>query len=382
MEAALEKAFAASAGFDVPTIVFTPRELTAVAADAEELAAEHSGLLYVSLLKDAPTAAAVKKLDGAGKEGERAEVRGRAAHLLLGEGLPLGEAEQRGRREAPRGRDQPQRAGDPHPGREVGRRRVSDLAVARSGAVLTLTLDRPDQLNALTDELSDALAGELEAAAPYDDVRVVVLRGAGRAFCAGADIAGADAPMQLDVRALDRANRIVRAITASRQARAWRRSTASAAGVGLLDRAGLRPRGGAPSPPSFLLAFARIGLMPDGGSSASVAASIGRARAMRMALLAEPLSGREAYDAGLVSHLADDDAFETVVADVVGRLAAGAAAGPGRHQARGQRGDLRRAGRRRSERERTGQTMLLRTRDAAEGMRAFAERRAPDFEGE
>jgi enoyl-CoA hydratase len=90
---------------------------------------------------------------------------------------------------------------------------VTDLDVARSGAVLTLTLDRPDQLNALTDELADALAGELEAAAAYDDVRVVVLRGAGRAFCAGADIVGAEAPMQLDVRALDRANRIVRAIT-------------------------------------------------------------------------------------------------------------------------------------------------------------------------
>ena len=83
VEAALEKAFAASAGFDVPTIVFTPQELTAVAADAEELAAEHRGLLYVSLLKDAPTAASAT-LDGAGKDGERAEVRGRAAHLLLG----------------------------------------------------------------------------------------------------------------------------------------------------------------------------------------------------------------------------------------------------------------------------------------------------------
>ena len=84
VEATLEKAFASAAGFDVPTIVFTPKELTAVAADAEELSAGHSGLLYVSLLKDTPTAAAVKKLDGAGKEGERAEVRGRAAHLLLG----------------------------------------------------------------------------------------------------------------------------------------------------------------------------------------------------------------------------------------------------------------------------------------------------------
>jgi general secretion pathway protein F len=90
---------------------------------------------------------------------------------------------------------------------------TSTLRVARADGVLTLTLDRPDQLNALTDELSDALAHELEQAAVSDDVRVVVIRGSGRAFCAGADISAVDGPMQLDVRALDRANRIVRAIT-------------------------------------------------------------------------------------------------------------------------------------------------------------------------
>jgi uncharacterized protein (DUF1697 family) len=84
VEAALEKAFAAAAGFEVPTIVFTPQELSAVATEADDLAADHDGLLYVSLLKDTPTAAAVKKLDGAGQEGERAVVRGRAAYLLLG----------------------------------------------------------------------------------------------------------------------------------------------------------------------------------------------------------------------------------------------------------------------------------------------------------
>jgi uncharacterized protein (DUF1697 family) len=84
VEAALEKAFRRAAGFEVPTIVFTPKELVAVAADADELAGAHSGLLYISLLKDAPTAATTKLLDDAGKEGERAEVRGRAVHLLLG----------------------------------------------------------------------------------------------------------------------------------------------------------------------------------------------------------------------------------------------------------------------------------------------------------
>jgi uncharacterized protein (DUF1697 family) len=84
VEAALEKAFRGAAGFEVPTIVFTPRELSQVAADADELAEGHSGVRYVSLLKELPPAAAVTSLDSAGKEGERAEVRGRAAHLLLG----------------------------------------------------------------------------------------------------------------------------------------------------------------------------------------------------------------------------------------------------------------------------------------------------------
>ncbi len=85
VQAALEEAFAAEAGFEVPTIVLTPAELTAVSAYAEKVGRGHAGLHYVSLLRDAPTAAAVKKLDGAGKDGERAAVEGRGVHLLLGE---------------------------------------------------------------------------------------------------------------------------------------------------------------------------------------------------------------------------------------------------------------------------------------------------------
>jgi uncharacterized protein (DUF1697 family) len=84
VEATLEAAFRRAAGFDVPTVVLTPAELSQVAADADELAAGHTGTGYVSLLKQPPTADAVAELGAAGKEGERVEVRGRAAHLLLG----------------------------------------------------------------------------------------------------------------------------------------------------------------------------------------------------------------------------------------------------------------------------------------------------------
>jgi uncharacterized protein (DUF1697 family) len=85
VEAALEAAFEAEAGFTVPTIVLTPQELSAIAAQAEEVGAAHDGRHYVSVLKDAPSASGVKSLDGAGKEGERAVVDGRGVHLLLGQ---------------------------------------------------------------------------------------------------------------------------------------------------------------------------------------------------------------------------------------------------------------------------------------------------------
>jgi uncharacterized protein (DUF1697 family) len=85
VESALEDAFEDAAGFDIPTVVLTPKELREVAAYAENVGRRHDGLHYVSLLKDTSTAASVKKLDGAGKEGERAVVDGRGVHLLLGQ---------------------------------------------------------------------------------------------------------------------------------------------------------------------------------------------------------------------------------------------------------------------------------------------------------
>jgi uncharacterized protein (DUF1697 family) len=84
VEAALERAFAEEAGFEVPTVALTQRELRDIAADAVELGEGHAGRYYVSLLKQAPGDDAVHALEGRGRAGERAVVRGRGAHLLLG----------------------------------------------------------------------------------------------------------------------------------------------------------------------------------------------------------------------------------------------------------------------------------------------------------
>jgi uncharacterized protein (DUF1697 family) len=82
IEAALEEAFEAEAGFEVPTIVFTQRELRAIAEEAASFG--HGGRHYVSLCKDVPTAEAIKRLEETSTTDEVAKVGGRAVHLLLG----------------------------------------------------------------------------------------------------------------------------------------------------------------------------------------------------------------------------------------------------------------------------------------------------------
>ena len=83
-EALLEEAFLADRGFEVPTIAFTPEELTAIARDAARFADGHEGRHYVSLLKQEPSEDQVAALEAAAAAGEVARVGGRAVHLLLG----------------------------------------------------------------------------------------------------------------------------------------------------------------------------------------------------------------------------------------------------------------------------------------------------------
>jgi enoyl-CoA hydratase len=255
---------------------------------------------------------------------------------------------------------------------------MEGLDIRTEAGVLRLTMNRPERLNALTAAMSDRFAAELEGAASRDDVRVVLVAGAGGAFCSGADLSGADAHQNFDVTSLDRANRIIRAVTGLDKP-VVAAVDGVAAGVGCstalaCDLVVASQRA------SFLLAFARIGLMPDGGATATVAASVGRARAMRMALLGEALDAQEAFDAGLVSHLAADD-FEGTVEGLVARLGAGP---PLSYAATKKAVNAATVGHLHDalERERTGQSILLRTADVAEGMRAFGAKRKPVFRGE
>ncbi|MBA3782345.1 MAG: enoyl-CoA hydratase/isomerase family protein [Nocardioides sp.] len=255
---------------------------------------------------------------------------------------------------------------------------MADLDRLLDDGVLWLVLNRPDVGNALDDSLSDHLTVELEDAQAHEEIRVIVVTGTGAAFCTGADISGVDAHERFDVTALDRANRIIRAIIhLDKPVVAAVNGVAAGVGASIAFAADLAVT---TESASFVLSFSRIGLMTDGGSSATVAAAAGRSRAMRMALLGEALPAHDAYAAGLVSHVVPDADFEEAVIDIAKRLAAGpplAFAATKKAINAATLAHLEDA----LERERTGQAILLHTDDAAEGMAAFSERRRPNFHG-
>jgi enoyl-CoA hydratase len=255
---------------------------------------------------------------------------------------------------------------------------MSDLEVRLADGALWLTLDRPEHFNALTGEMVLTAIEQLRGATAREDVRVVVLTGTGAAFSAGADLAGQDAQENYDASSVDAANHVVRAITElDKPVVCGLNGIAAGVGMSIALACDLVV---ATESAALTLAFTRIGLMPDGGATATVAASVGRARAMRLALLSDLVTAREAYDAGLVSHVFPDAEYAEQLGAVVARLSRGAPlafAATKRAINAATLGGLDDA----FQRERAGQSVLLRTEDAAEGIRAFVEKRRADFTG-
>jgi len=202
------------------------------------------------------------------------------------------------------------------------------LLVARDGAVVTLTLNRPESLNSLDVALKEALLAQLRAVAGDRTVRAVVLTGAGRAFCVGQDLrehatqldAGSSGPLST-VR--EHYGPIVQELAGMpKPVVAAVNGTAAGAGAGLAFLADFRV--GGPST-RFLTAFANVGLAADTGVSWSLPRLVGHARATELLLLAEPVRAAEADRLGLLTRLVDTD---EAVLPAAGELAARLAAGP------------------------------------------------------
>lgn len=255
------------------------------------------------------------------------------------------------------------------------------LSVSLDGNVLSVTFNRPDSLNSLTADMVETLSEVLARAGDDPAVRVVRLGGAGRGFCAGAGIGANDAALARtsgdDADPLLAAvNRAVPQIAAlPKPVVAVVQGPAAGVGVSLALACDIVL---ASETAFFLLAFAKIGLMPDGGATALVAASVGRTRALKLALLAERLPAAEALEYGLVSAVYPPEELDAGVATVIDKLANGPAAALRLTKKAindATLGELAPA----IGRETEGQLGLLRSRDFKEGAKAFQQRRAAVF---
>jgi 2-(1,2-epoxy-1,2-dihydrophenyl)acetyl-CoA isomerase len=249
---------------------------------------------------------------------------------------------------------------------------MPEVEVRRDGAVQTIVLNRPDVLNALTADMHKALAAALKDARA-DDVRAVVITGAGRGFCVGQDLnefrdATGDIadrlrasyhPNVLAIRALEKP--VLAAVNGA------------AAGAGLSLAC-------ACDAASFVPAFVSIGLVPDSGGTFFITRLLGPARAFEWMTSGRALTADEAQAWGLVSEVVEAHALESHVAELAGRLAAMPTRAIGMSKRlfdRAAESSLEDQ----LEFEAQLQSAATKTNDFREGVNAFLEKRKPKFTG-
>jgi 2-(1,2-epoxy-1,2-dihydrophenyl)acetyl-CoA isomerase len=252
----------------------------------------------------------------------------------------------------------------------------------QAGAVATITINRPAARNALTTETKVSLLNALRDCSSDPGIRAVILTGAGGAFCAGQDLRehtdslAAGASLTDTVR--DHYNPMIMTIASmAKPVIAALPGVAAGAGAGLALACDFRI---AARRASFGMAFARIGLTADSGTSWTLQRLAGSARAAELLMLAEPVDAARALELGLLTSVVDDEELPAAAAAFAARMAAGPtlayaaikesllySAGHGLHEALGKEADL--------------QGELGRSDDHRAATQAFLQKEAPVFEG-
>jgi 2-(1,2-epoxy-1,2-dihydrophenyl)acetyl-CoA isomerase len=257
------------------------------------------------------------------------------------------------------------------------------VLVERKGAVTVVTLNRPDRLNSFTVEMHGALAAALDEAAADAACRAILLTGAGRGFCAGQDLSDRAVAPGAGKRDLGeslelRYNPLVRKMRAlAKPIVVAVNGVAAGAGANIALHGDIVL---AAKSARFIQSFAKIGLMPDSGGTWTLTRLLGEARAKALALTAEPLSAEQAASWGLIWKAVEDTDLMREALTLAEGLASApplalAAIKDAIHAAAGNTLDAQ------LDLERDGQRRLGLTDDYAEGVAAFAARRAPVFEG-
>lgn len=253
------------------------------------------------------------------------------------------------------------------------------LLADHADGVLTLTLNRPEARNAIDDELRAALIGQLTAVDPTS-VRAVVLRGEGRAFCAGADVSrGVPARGFATVQRMrGSTHRLIEEVMELPvPVVSVVKGACAGFGMALALAADFCV---VANDARFVPAFGAVGLAPDGAIAATVARSVGLVWARRLLLLGEHLDGSQAASIGLVHASAPFEELDGVAGDLALRLAEVATASFGLAKGmiyRGTQTDVAALLRE----ERHAQGLLTMTEDHAEAIAAFQEKRAAAFHG-
>lgn len=253
-----------------------------------------------------------------------------------------------------------------------------------NGAVLEITLNRPAQLNSFNEDMHKAFHNALIRARDDDDVRAVLLTGTGRGFCAGQDLGDRnpdtmDTPPDLEHTISEFYNPVVRLIRSiSKPIICAVNGVAAGAGANLALACDIVF---AAKSAKFIQSFVKVGLVPDAGGSWVLPRLIGEARAKALAMTAQPLFAEQAQEWGLIWSAVDDDMLLTEARDMAQSLSKGATFGIGLtkdaiQQAANHSLDAH------LELEAKYQGRAGRTNDYAEGIRAFLQKRTPQFKGQ
>lgn len=255
---------------------------------------------------------------------------------------------------------------------------MSDVLVANEAGVTTITLNRPEKRNAMNEAVWTGLEGALADASRDPAVRVVVVTGAGGAFCSGQDLAVAEERAGTPLQRMRRVSDVALLLHRLPQPTIARvDGVAAGAGANLALACDLVV---ATTGSRFIQIFAARGLSIDFGGSWLLPRRVGLAKAKELALLAEPVSAEDALAMGMINRVVAPEELDEVVGSWAQRLSVGppqALSLTKRLVDLGSTADFDQA----VEAEGQAQAINLASVDAAEAFAAFRERRTPQFVG-
>jgi 2-(1,2-epoxy-1,2-dihydrophenyl)acetyl-CoA isomerase len=257
------------------------------------------------------------------------------------------------------------------------------LLESRHGSIDTLVMNRPDRLNALNNELSTALNEALGRAGQDDSIHVIVLTGAGRAFCAGGDVAAIGKGRESgDIARLEPILRagmaaVLKIRTMPQPVIAAVNGPAAGAGMNLALAADIRISA---EEAVFGQNFAKVGLFPDYGGTFLLPQLVGPARAAELFYTGEMIDARTALQLGLVNRIVPAGELAAEVKALTEKIAQGPPMAI-RAVKRVLFGSEKEALERAMEAEVEQQMKCFASEDCLEGMRAFLQKRPPRFQG-